>query len=72
MSIATAPSVPYPKAGPMPMEFMVGRPPSPEELELIRSQIESMDKIEAVSDEVRRIVERNWPHLVSMLPPEDK
>jgi hypothetical protein len=36
---------------------------------MIRSQIESMDKIDAVSDEVRGIVERNWPHLVSKLPP---
>jgi hypothetical protein len=37
---------------------MFGRPLSPEELELTRSQIESMDKIDAVSDEVRGIVER--------------
>jgi hypothetical protein len=56
----------------MPMEFMFGRPLSPEELELIRSQIESMDQIDAVSDGVRGIVERNWPHLVSKLPPENK
>jgi hypothetical protein len=56
----------------VPMEFMFGRPLSPEELEMIRSQIESMDKIDAVSDEVRGIVKRNWPHLVSKLPPEDK
>jgi hypothetical protein len=54
------------------MEFMFGRPLSPEELDLIRSQIESMDKIDAMSDEVRGIVERNWSHLVSRLPPEDK
>jgi hypothetical protein len=39
------------------MEFMFGRPLSPEELELIRSQIEPMDDITAVSDEVRGIVE---------------
>jgi hypothetical protein len=29
------------------MEFMFGRPLSPERLEVIRSQIESMDKIDA-------------------------
>jgi hypothetical protein len=56
----------------MPTEFMFGRPLSPEELEMIRSQIESMDKIDAVSDEVRGIVERNWPHLVSKLPARDE
>jgi hypothetical protein len=35
---------------------------------MIRWQIESMDKIDAVSDEVRGIVK----HLVSKLPPEEK
>jgi hypothetical protein len=55
----------------MPMEFMFGRPLSPEELEMLREQIESMDDITAIDDEVRCIVERNWPHLVSKLPPRD-
>jgi hypothetical protein len=54
----------------MPTEFMFGRPLSSEELELIRLQIDSDDKIDAVSDEVGGgIVERNWPHLLSKLPP---
>ena len=52
------------------MEFMFGRPLEPEELELLRQQIESMDDITAIDDEVRGIVERNWPHLLSKLPPE--
>jgi hypothetical protein len=55
-----------------PMEFMFGRPLEPEELELLRKQIESMDDITAIDDEVRGIVERNWPHLLSKLPPQQE
>jgi hypothetical protein len=55
----------------MPTEWMFGRLLSPEELDMIREQIESMDEIGAVTHEVRGIVERNWPHLLSKLPPED-
>jgi hypothetical protein len=54
------------------MEFMFGRLLSPEELNNIRKQIESMDQIGAVTDEVRGLVERNWPHLVAKLPPRDE
>jgi hypothetical protein len=42
------------------MEFMFGRPLSPEELDTIREQIESMNDITAIDEEVRGIVERNW------------
>jgi hypothetical protein len=31
-----------------------------------------MDDITAIDDEVRGIVERNWPHLVTTLPPRDE
>jgi hypothetical protein len=55
----------------MPMEFLHGQPLSPEELELIREQIEALDDIAAVDDEIRGIVARNWPHLLSKLPPEE-
>ena len=55
----------------MPLEFMFGRPLSSEELEMLRVQIESMGDI-TIDDEVRGIVERNWPHLVSKLPPAEK
>ena len=55
----------------MPMEFVFGRLLSPEELEMLHQQIECMDDITAIDDEVRGIVERNWPHLVAKLPPED-
>jgi hypothetical protein len=55
----------------MPIEFLHGRPLSPEELEMIHQQIEGFDEIGAVDDEIRGIVARNWPHLLSKLPPEE-
>jgi hypothetical protein len=55
----------------MPMEFYQGRPLEPEELEQIRQQIEMFDTIEAIDHEMRGIIERNWPHLVAKLPPEE-
>ena len=56
---------------PMPMELPHGRPFSPEELELIREQIEALDDVGAVDDEIRGIVARHWPHLLAKLPPEE-
>jgi hypothetical protein len=54
----------------MPMEFLHGRPVSLEELELIRRQIEGgFEVIGVVDDEIRGIVARNWPQLLSKLPP---
>jgi hypothetical protein len=55
----------------MPVEFLHGRPLSPAELEMIREQIESLDDIGAVDDEIRGIVARNWPRLLSKLQPEE-
>ncbi len=55
----------------MPIEFLHGRPLSPEELERIRRSIELFEDIGAVDDEVRGIVARNWPHLLAKLPPEE-
>jgi hypothetical protein len=52
------------------MEFLNGRPLSPEELERLSLEIESFDDISAVSGEVRGIVKRNWPHLLAKLPPD--
>jgi len=54
------------------MEFLRGRPLSPEDLERIRREIEPFDHIGAVDDEIRGILARNWPHLLSKLPPEDE
>jgi hypothetical protein len=45
---------------------------SPEELEMLRKQVESMDDITAIDDEVRGIVEPNWSHLVTKLRPRDE
>jgi len=55
----------------MPMEFYKGQPLAPDELDAIRVQIEQFDTIDAIDPEIRAIVERNWPHLVAKLPPED-
>ena len=56
----------------MATEFLHGRPLNPDELELIRRQIESAcDTIDAIDPEIRGIVARNWPHLLSKLPPEN-
>jgi hypothetical protein len=56
----------------MPIEFLHGRPLKPEELDMIRQQIESgFDQIAVIDPEIRGIVARNWPHLLAKLPPED-
>lgn len=55
----------------MPIEFLHGRQLEPEELDLIRAQIEEYDTISKVDPELRAIVARNWPHLLAKLPPED-
>jgi hypothetical protein len=55
----------------MPIEFLHGRPLSPEDLEWIRREIENLDDIDVVHDEIRGIVARNWPHLLAKLPPEE-
>ena len=56
----------------MPMEFLHGHPLSPEELEMFRQRIEALDDIGAVDEEIRGIVARNWPYLLSKLPPEEE
>jgi len=51
---------------------ILARPP-PEELELIRRQIEEgFEVTAAIDNEIRGIVARNWPHLLSKLPPEEQ
>ena len=56
----------------MRMEFLHGRLLSREELEFLRREIEKgFDGIGDVDDEIRAIVARNWPDLVSKLPPEE-
>jgi len=56
----------------MPVEFLHGRPLSPEDLEMIRQQIEEgFDNIAEADPEIRGIVARNWQHLLEKLPPEE-
>jgi hypothetical protein len=42
---------------------------SADELDAIRRQLETLDRIDAVSDEMRGIIARNWPHITPKLPP---
>ncbi len=57
----------------MPMDFLHGRPLSPEELEMLRQQIEEgFDNIVDADDEIRGIVARNWPYLLEKLPPPEE
>ena len=44
----------------------------PEDLETIKCMIEEMDHIDAISDELREVVEKHWPWLVLKLPPKTK
>jgi hypothetical protein len=55
----------------MPMEFLYGRPLSPDDLEMIRRQVQEFEVIAVVDDEIRGIVARNWPRLLAKLPPEE-
>jgi len=45
---------------------------SPDELEYVRREIEGAANITKVSDELRGIVARNWPHLLCKLPPPEE
>jgi hypothetical protein len=42
------------------------------ELAALRPEIESYDSIEHVDDEVRALIESEWPDLVGKLPPKQK
>jgi hypothetical protein len=54
----------------MPPEFLDGRELRADELDEIRRQLETLEHIDAVSDEMRGIIVRNWPHIAAKLPPE--
>jgi len=47
-----------------------GRVLSADELAALRREVESFDSIEAIDDEMRALIVRNWPDLAAMLPPE--
>jgi hypothetical protein len=56
----------------MQAEFLHGHPLSPEDLEMLRRQIEEgYDNIDVIDDEIRGIVARNWPYLLEKLPPDE-
>ncbi|MGY4333298.1 hypothetical protein ACVWWG_007715 [Bradyrhizobium sp. LB7.2] len=55
----------------MPIEVYQGQVLDPDQLEALRIEIEKFDTIEEVDPELRGIIERNWPHLVAKLPPDD-
>jgi hypothetical protein len=46
-----------------------GRELSAEQLETIRRDIESFDTIDVVDDEMRALIESQWPHLLAKLCP---
>ena len=54
----------------MPIEIFRGRVLSAEELDTIRRRVESFGMIEAIDDELRALILRNWPDLAAKLPPE--
>ena len=46
-----------------------GRELSEAELAQIRRQIESLETIDAVSNEMRALIEQQWPHLLAKIRP---
>ena len=46
-----------------------GRELSEFELAQIRRQIENVDTIDVVSDEMRALIEQQWPHLMAKIRP---
>jgi hypothetical protein len=46
--------------------------PSPEDLDQIRRFIEEADRIDAVTEGIRALVEKHWPWLLPKLPPPEE
>jgi hypothetical protein len=42
----------------------------PEEIQRIHQEIVSFERIEAISDPMRELIEDLWPELVNKLPPK--
>ena len=47
-----------------------GRVLSADELAATRREIQSFDSMEAIDDEMRALILRNWPDVAAKLPPE--
>jgi hypothetical protein len=54
----------------MTIDHLGGRLLGPDELDTIRRELEGMDRIEAITDELRALILRRWPHLAPKLPPK--
>ena len=48
-----------------------GRVMTPADLERVHKEIRGFERIEAVSDEMRTLIEELWPELVHKLPPKE-
>src|SRR5262249_49872392 len=46
-----------------------GRALSQAELQLIRREVEGFDSIDVIDDEMRALIETQWPDLIAKLPP---
>jgi hypothetical protein len=53
-----------------PKAMLGGSELSPRELERIKSELEFFDQVEHVSEEMRELIETQWPDLVCKLPPK--
>ena len=52
-------------------EIFEGRVMTPADLERVHKEIRGFERIEAVSDEMRTLIEELWPELVHKLPPKE-
>ena len=46
-----------------------GRETSPEQLEIIRRDLESFNSFDVATDELRALIASQWPHLIAKMPP---
>jgi hypothetical protein len=44
---------------------------APDEIERVHKEVLEFERIEAVSDEMRKLIEELWPELAHKLPPKD-
>ena len=49
-----------------------GHPLSEQDLEWLRQHMESFDRIDHISDDIRELIVQRWPHLLAKLGPPKK
>lgn len=54
------------------MARLYGRELDADELGRIKAQVESFDTIKVIDDEMRALIEAEWPELAKKLPPKGK